>query len=43
MMDHFIVAFMSFSISVVPVINFLQLQHIISYLNKGTNNNIEKK
>lgn len=39
MVEHLVLVFMSFVISVVPVINFLQLQQIIKMLDKGTDKN----
>jgi len=39
MVEHLVLVFMSFVISVVPVINFLQLQQIIKILDKGTDKN----
>lgn len=39
MVEHLVLVFMSFVISVVPVINFLQLQQIIKILDQGTDKN----
>ena len=39
MVEHLVLVFMSFVISVVPVINFLQLQQIMKILDKGTDKN----
>lgn len=39
MVEDLVLVFMSFVISVVPVINFLQLQQIIKILDKGTDKN----
>lgn len=39
MVEHLVLVFMSFVISVVPVINFLQLQQIIKMFDKGTDKN----
>ncbi len=43
MVEHLVLVFMSFVISVVPVINFLQLQQIIKILDKGTDKNKVQK
>lgn len=37
MTEHFIFVFMSFVITFVPIINFLQLQMIIKKIEKNTN------
>lgn len=43
MVEHLIMVFMSFVISVVPLINFLQLHQIIKILNDVEKNDIVEK